>query len=270
MSEDQGDDLMEMVQRSRRFTEELLRENERLRLQVVQAESEKLHLQNRLESDVSALGIENAQLQRRIEHLAKRFEEAEAENRDFALRYVRVAHENEGLANLYVASCRLHSTLDPEDVTRIVGEILVELVGAEEFAVLLVDERADALVPLHVEGSLPDSALRMAVGEGFVGRAVRDGQAAYDEQGQGDRPLAVVPLLISGRAVGAVVITKMLKHRTGFDSVARELLGLLSGHAATALISSRLHSSVDRKLRTTSGFLELMKDQAAAAARPPA
>ena len=262
-----GEELMEMVRRGRRFTEELLGENERLRFQLVQGESERLSLQNRLESEVSTMGVENAQLRRRVEHLEKRFEEVEAENRDFALRYVQVAHENEGLAHLYVASCRLHSTLEPEDVTGIISEILVELVGAEEFAILLLDERTNELVPFHVEGPAAAYPARIAIGEGPIGRAVRDGQPAYDEQGQGDRPLAVVPLLIKGQPVGAVVISRMLKHRSGFDNVARELLGLLSGHAATALMSSRLYSATDRKLRTIEGFLDLIKGQARAGAR---
>lgn len=264
-----GEELMEMVRRGRRFTEELLGENERLRFQVVQGESEKLLLQNRLETEVSAMNIENAQLRRRLEHLEKRFEETEAENRDFALRYVKVAHENEGLASLYVASCRLHSTLEPDEVTAIISEIVVELVGAEEFALLLADERTDELVPLCIEGPADTYPDRLPIGEGTIGRAVRDGQPFYDDQGQPGRPLAVVPLLIKGHAVGALVITRMLKHRAGFDGVARELLGLLSGHAATALISSRLYSATDRKLRTISGFLEMIKRQAGAGHAPP-
>lgn len=260
-----GEELMEMMRRSRRFTEELLSENERIRLQVVQGESEKLQLQNRLETDTSTLRVENVQLKRHVEHLEKRFEETEAENRSFALRYVQVAQENEGLANLYVASCRLHSTLEPEEVTDIICEILVELVGAEEFGILLVDERTSELLPVRLEGSAGDYPARIVVGEGAIGRPVRDGQASYDELGQGGRPLAVVPLQIKGHSVGAIVILKMLRHRVGFDAVARELLGLLSGHAATALMSSRLYSTVDRKLRTVEGFLDMIKGQAQAA-----
>lgn len=264
-----GEELMEMMRRSRRFTEDLLSENERLRFQIVQGESERLELQHRLESEASRLGMENAQLKCQVAHLEERFADVEAENQSFAARYVQVAHENEGLANLYIASSRLHSTLEPEEVTEVICEILVELVGSEEFGILLVDERTNELRPIRIEGSAQEYPARVAVGDGPIGRPVRDGQPAYDhdEPVQAGRPLAVVPLQIKGQAVGAIVIMKMLKHRPGFDPVARELLGLLSGHAATALMSSRLYSAVDRKLRTVEGFLDMIKGQAQAAPR---
>jgi hypothetical protein len=262
-----GEELMEMMRRNRRFTEDILSENERLRLQIVQGESERLQLQIRLESEAARLGMENAQLKRHTDHLEKRFSEVEAENQGFAARYVQVAQENEGLANLYVASSRLHSTLEPDEVTEIICEILVELVGAEEFGIFLLDERTSTLTPIRVEGPVDDYPARVVVGEGPIGRPVRDGQSAYDERGQEGRPLAVVPLLIKGHAVGAIVIMKMLRHRSGFDAVARELLGLLCGHAATALMCSRLYSAVDRKLRTVEGFLDMIKGQAQGAPR---
>jgi hypothetical protein len=262
-----GEELMDMMRRSRRFTEDLLSENERLRFQIVQGESERLEIQNRLENEATRLGLENAQLKRQVSHIEKRFQDVEAENQGFAARYVQVAQENEGLANLYVASSRLHSTLEPEEVTDVICEILVELVGSEEFGILLVDERTNELMPIRVEGSAHDYPARVAVGDGPIGRPVRDCQPAYDEPVQAGRPLAVIPLQIKGHAVGAIVIMKMLKHRSGFDPVARELLGLLSAHAATALMSSRLYSTVDRKLRTVESFLDMIKGRAQAAPR---
>jgi GAF domain-containing protein len=219
------------------------------------------HLRSRLH-EVEA---EKARLQSRIDELEARCQTVEAENDDYAVRYVQVANENEGLASLWVASCRLHSTLEPDEVTDIVSEILIELVGAEEFGILLADTRTNELTAVRVEGSVEHYPERVILGEGPIGIAVRDGGAAYDEQGAPGRPLAVVPLLIQGNPVGAIVITRMLKHRCGFDAVARELLGLLSGHAATALMSSRLYSATDRKLHTIEGFLELIKGQARAA-----
>jgi len=208
--------------------------------------------------------LELEHLRSRIAELEHRCQAAEAENQDFAVRYVQVANENEALASLWVASCRLHSTLEPDEVTDIITEILIELVGAEEFGILLADTRTNEITPVRVEGSAEHYPARVVPGEGPIGMAVRDGRAAFDEEGQPGRPLAVVPLVIQGDAVGAIVITRMLQHRCGFDAVARELLGLLSGHAATALMSSRLYSATDRKVRTIEGFLELIKGHARA------
>jgi nitrate/nitrite-specific signal transduction histidine kinase len=254
-----GEELVETLRRGRRFAEELLTENERLRFQIVKVESEKLQLQNSLEGEAARTGQESAQLRRRVEHLERRFEEVEKENHDFARRYSEVSHENESLANLYVASYRLHSTLDPAEVVEIICEILVELVGAEDFGILLMDERSNELSPIRVEGPLQAYPPHILMGRGPIGATVAEGRPYYREAAAAGEPLAVIPLQIKGHSVGALVITRLLHGRTQFDGVAKELLGLLAGHAATALMSSRLYSSVDRKLKTIEGFMELIK-----------
>jgi hypothetical protein len=262
-----GEELLDVLRRGRQFTEELLGENERLRYQVVKGESENLQMRNTLESEATRSGQENGQLRRRVEHLERRFEEVEAENRDFARRYSEITAENENLANLYVASYRLHSTLDPAEVMEIICEILVELVGAEDFGILLLDERTNELTPVRVEGPLEAYGPHMLVGQGVIGLSVRDGRPSYHEAPGPGAPLAVVPLQIKGHSVGALVITRMLHARTRFDGIAQELLGLLAGHAATALMSSRLYAAADRKLKTIEGFMDMIKPRPPAAAR---
>lgn len=259
-----GEELLEMLRRGRAFTEGLLGENERLRYQVVRHESEKIQLQNALETGGAAAVRDNELLRHRIAHLEQRFQEVEAESRDFASRYAEVCAENENLAYLYVASHRLHSTLEPSEVTEIIVEIMIDLVGADEFGLLLVDERTNELTPIRVEGSLTSYPAHMHVGEGAWGAAVRDGLAHYEERPEPGAPVAVIPLQIKGHSVGAIVITRMLHGKVHFDALTKELLGLLAGHAATALMSSRLYSAVDRKLRTIESFMDLIKVQAPA------
>jgi hypothetical protein len=149
----------------------------------------------------------------------------------------------------------------------IICEILVELVGAEEFGILLMDERNNELSPVRVEGPVAAYPAHILMGKGPIGAAVSDGRAYYNEGKAEGEPLAVIPLQIKGHSVGALVITRLLHSRTHFDGVAKELLGLLAGHAATSLMSSRLYSNVDRKLRTIEGFMELMKPRPSTAAR---
>ena len=254
-----GEELLDILQRGRRFTEDLLAENERLRFQMVDVESELLKARNALANATVHSAEEATQLRARLEHLEKRYAEAAAENQDFAQRYSEVSHENESLANLYVASHRLHSTLDPKEVTEIICEIMVELVGAEDFGILLVDERTNELAPIRVEGPLQPYPPHILIGKGVIGMAVARGTSHYDESAPEGAPLAVIPLQIKGHSVGALVIVKLLHGKRRFDAIAKELLSLLAGHAATALVSSRLYSSVDRKLRTIESFLELLK-----------
>jgi hypothetical protein len=253
-----GQELLDALQRGRRFTEEILKENERLRLQIVRGESERIQLENKLKG-FSGLETENAALQQRIEHLTVRFVEVEAENHDFANRYAEISEVNENLANLYVATHRLHSTLDPSDVTEIICEIMVELVGAEDFGLLLLDERTNELSLARIEGPATHYPPHILVGEGLIGRVVRECRPRYVEPADAAEPLAVVPLQIKGHGVGAIVVSKLLHGRTRLSGLAKELLALLAGHAASALTASRLYSSVDRKLRTIESFMEMMK-----------
>jgi hypothetical protein len=263
----QGEELLEVLRRGRRFSEQLLAENERLRLQIVKGESERLQQKSTVEVEKAALEHENGQLRRRIEHLESRFGAVEAENHDFATRYADITEENENLAHLYVATYRLHSTLEPSEVTEIVCEILIELVGAEEFGILLLDERSNELALARLEGPASLFPPHILFGEGLIGTTVRQGRPYYEEPAVDGKPLAIVPLQIKGHGVGAIVVGKLLHARTRLNPLAKELLSLLAGHAATALVSSRLYSSVDRKLRTIEGFMELMKQPRAQGAR---
>ncbi|MFI5007453.1 MAG: diguanylate phosphodiesterase, partial [Solirubrobacterales bacterium] len=113
-----GQDFLHIVTKAKEFTEELLKENERLRFKIVALESV---------GGVPASSEDRSkELQRRIRELEERLAEVEAryrkvedENKEFADRYIEIEEQNNNLANLYVASYQLHSTLDYKEVIRI-------------------------------------------------------------------------------------------------------------------------------------------------------
>ncbi len=258
-----GEELLEMMRKSREFTDQLMKENERLRLKNVQLEKELLDLRGKAQdAKVDALLQENAALSEKLAHLEKRFSEIEEENQDFASKYVEITQQNESLANLYVASHQLHSTLDPQEVMGIVSEILVNLVGAEEFAIFVVDKTTKEVTPVAGEGIFP----RLASGElvweeGILEQVVKTGEAFFHDGRTYllEAPLACVPLKIKQEVVGAVAIFKLLVQKEGFTPMDSEILNLLAGHAATAVASSRLYADAERKLKTIEGFIELMR-----------
>ena len=71
------------------------------------------------------------------DQLKSRLAEAESDLQETTDRMVEVEHQRGRLMGLYVATCELHETLDLEEVKRTVGEIAVELLGADSFALLL-------------------------------------------------------------------------------------------------------------------------------------
>src|SRR5438552_8562589 len=128
-----SEELQEMFQKSKAFAQELMAENQRLRYRVVQLEKECMEQPGKLTAESGQLREENRRLAQQVAFLEKKFAEIEEENKDFANRFVEVETQNENLLNLYVASFQLHSTLDQAEVLQCVKEILINLVGTEEF-----------------------------------------------------------------------------------------------------------------------------------------
>jgi nitrate/nitrite-specific signal transduction histidine kinase len=258
-----SEELLDILRKGRTFAEELLRENERLRLRILQLENERMDATSgEAAAELDRLRVENGRLRDRLASFESRYTAVETENQDFARRFVEVEQQNEALANLYVASYQLHSTLDPSEVTQSITDIVVGLIGASEFAVLLVDEESNELVLTtgeSVEGRFAGE--RSKVGEGLEGRVAESRQAYFGAAGSDDAEVACVPLMLKGECVGVIGIYRMLSQkRGGFTPIDHELLNLLAGQAATALVSSRLYAAQDRRLKTMEGFIKLLKE----------
>jgi len=249
-----------MLRKGRAFTEELMSENERLRYRVVQLEAERMNPSDLLLREVDRLRLENAQMAHKLEFLDSKFQEVEAENKDFAQRYVEVEEQNESLANLYVASHRLHSTLDSAEVIECIKEILLNMIGSEDFGLFVVDDETGELIRSGYEGETAagDEKARLALGQGLEGVVALGGEPIFGEL-TGEGPCACVPLKIKDRIVGVIAIYSLLSHKRGLSVLDHKLLELLAGHAASALISSKLYSMADRKLRTIEGFMSLLR-----------
>jgi nitrate/nitrite-specific signal transduction histidine kinase len=255
-----SEELVDMLRKGRQFTEELMSENERLRYRVVQLEAEKMSPSATLTKELERLRIENGHMAQKLEFLDGKFQQVEAENKDFAQRYVEVEEQNESLANLYVASHRLHSTLDSSEVVECIKEILLNMIGSEDFGLFVVDDETGALVRSGYEGETaggPEKA-NIVPGEGLEGVVALGGEPFFGESGV-EEPRACVPLKIKDRVVGLIVIYTLLSHKKGLSVLDHKLLELLAGHAASALISSKLYSMTDRKLRTIEGFMSLLR-----------
>ncbi len=261
---ERGEEFLEVFRKGQEFTQELLRENERLRYRVVQLEeASKVH-----PPEGEAVPAEYAAklhlYETRLGELEGRLGQIEEENRDFAQRYLEVEDENNKLANLYVASFQLHSTLDFDEVVHIILEIVINLIGAEEFGILLLDAKTGALIPTASEGIETEVIPTARLGEGEVGKSVLTGDNFINGDPSSrpadllENPLVVIPLRIKEQPIGAITIYRLLQQKKSFTAVDHELFTLLAGHAATAIFSSRLYSESRRKLSTYKNFVDLL------------
>jgi len=265
MSEEQkAEKFLELFNKGKEFTEELLRENQRLRYRLAAVETDH---EGKSSEEVTRLREQIAQLSDENRRIQQRFREVEEENKDFANRYIEIEEQNNNLANLYVASYQLHSTLDFREVIQIVQEIVINLVGAESFAILLLDEKTNELKVIASEGEdvMPGiNQISIRLGEGILGQVARTGESYYinqDVEGGAvaiDKPLAAVPLKIKEHVIGLIVIYRLLQQKDSFSAVDYELFSLLAAHAATAIFSSKLYSQSERKLNTIQSFLDLL------------
>ncbi len=269
------EDFMNVFKKGEEFTHELLKQNETLRFKIAQLEGgtpqsdpvSGTHL-NTLEQRLQTLEEEN-------KSLLDKFRVVEEENKDFANRYIEVEAENNNLANLYVASYQLHSTLDFSESLKIILEIVMNLIGAEEFSIMMLDEKTNELSIVAQEGMGPEARATVRLGQGIIGVSAKSGEAYYRQGNPSElsgvdyeHPLICIPLKIKEHVIGVIAIYKLLIQKQELTAVDYELFSMLAGHAATAVFSSQLYSQSERKLSTIQSFLDLLKDNAGAERTP--
>jgi transcriptional regulator with GAF, ATPase, and Fis domain len=260
-----AEEFLQLFKKGAEFTQELLKENERLRYRVLELEQlgpSHLALHGSGSSGNDDLLVRNRVLEQEKADILARIQQIESENADFALRYVEVEQENNNLANLYIASYQLHSTLDFQEVLQIIIEITINLIGAEEFALMLLDDKSGELQPVAAEGIELADIAPIPAGEGIVGKAAVSGEDYFAMQPPSIatflQPLVCIPLKIKDDVIGVLVITKLLQQKISFAPVDYELFTLLAAHAATAIFAARLYTAAERKLTTIQGFLDLL------------
>ena len=248
--------------RGAEFTEELLHENERLRYRVMELEQRAAPPeQEAIEPVLEGLGADQlrarvARLERERDEILRRVRGVEQLNQDYLSRYQEIERENNNLANLYVASHQLHSTLDLREVTQIIVEILLNFIGAKTFAIQLLDEDRGILRTLASEGveraQVPERSVRSVAqgGVDIVGDVVRSGRPHFSPDPLAprkiaDTPVVGVPLKIGERVVGLISVWELLAQKSGLVDVDFELFKLLGDHAGSALQAAKLNAELE-------------------------
>jgi nitrate/nitrite-specific signal transduction histidine kinase len=259
-----AEELVALFSRGAEFTKQLLKENERLRGSLSAVEDRQNYAaQDNLEWEKlrEELLARITGLESEKQDVMDRLRAVEEENRQFAVRYLEIEEENNNLANLYVASYQLHSTLDLSEVLKTIIEIVINLIGAEVFAVYVLDEKTNQLSPVASEGKALPAFPRVPLGSGVVGESVESGETACGDAVPSDdlaRPIVCIPLRIEERPIGAIAIFKLLAQKDRFAPLDHELFALLAGHAATSIFAAQLYGQSERKLNTIQGFIDLL------------
>ncbi|MFN7975322.1 MAG: GAF domain-containing protein [Acidobacteriota bacterium] len=253
---------------ARRFADELVRENARLKGELSRATERERDLSRELKTTLSGWrktasfkGLERRkrELERQVEAIEARHRDVERENRDFSDRFFDVEGINNRVATVYFASLRLHGSVDPQVVVRTCVEIVVNLLGVQSFGLYLADPAAGSLRRIAFDGQPARRRGDMDLWDGPAGDAARGRHLVLRPR---DVPYAYVPLAIEERLVGMLLVDALLSHREpSFSDGDVEIIELLSTHFAAALASSilRAQGSMD-----VDAFVALLRESIAA------
>lgn len=272
-----GSYFRKVLEDSQRCALELLERNNELRALVVRLQVQEQHLQGQVDA-LQAAGEQVRQLKGRLleaerENQTLREELAQArsaieqhareqerlhlmltrvgqDDRRYGEELAQLQQQANSLANLYVASYSLHSTLDRSRLIEATKEIVANLIGSEEMAFFAVDGRRGRLRLLDAAGLDPERYRELPLDGGLIARAVRGGRPLV--VGPGDRPAdgeegltAVVPLRVEEKVVAAIAIFRLLPQKSGLADLDRELIDLLASQAGMALHCADLHARLE-------------------------
>jgi hypothetical protein len=256
--------IQQFFRKGAQFTEELLKENERLRDRIADLELENSKLRAHLASDEAIRDLlrKIEDLEREKQDLVNRSARAEAVKANYTQMYEEVEGELANFANLYVATAQLHSARSVRGVLRALKELLAQLLGAAAFAVYFVSDDGADLVAIASEGVDAADVARMPANNGPIGRAFTTGELTFDSSRDISKvsitdPAALIPLQIDGRVHGVIAIFGTLPQKTEFVTIDRELFKLLGAQAAPALINARIFTDAGRKVPGLQAFVDL-------------
>jgi predicted O-linked N-acetylglucosamine transferase (SPINDLY family) len=228
-----------------RSIDALVAANETLRAGEAALRAEKL----RFEEAVVQLREELAAAGRRYAALEQQLQEAEEESHRFSQDYLHVEQQNQNLANLYVASYRLHGTVDRGELMLALQEIVANLVGSEEMGVFELSETGRTLRLVGSLGLDRERYRELPADRGLIGQALRSGQTYVgglepaEGRSEGEEHLtACIPLFVEERPLGVIAIFRLLSHKPEIEDIDRELFELLAAQASVALYCTRLHA----------------------------
>jgi phosphoserine phosphatase RsbU/P len=180
--------------------------------------------------------------------------------------------ERDVLATLFKLGREVTAELDFDDLLRMIPRLIASLIDFQAFAVYLLDEKKSELRVAYSVGYPPESsALRLRVGEGLVGTAVRDAcpllvndvlaDPRYVEAVPGTGSELVVPLRRKGCVLGALNILN--QHRDRFTERDVAVLTQFAAHVAVALENARLFEREREHGATLTALADIAREVAA-------
>ena len=187
-----------------------------------------------LQSELAQLHEDRALLKSEVARLERHVSELAIE--------VATADEKVGdLQKLLLTAQRLNACADRAAVLDALRDIVITVMGADDFVILALDDDGSTLWPVVGFGPTGSGCGPLLATDDLVATTMRTGKrviaAGRHEAGGAARSEAVacVPLSAGPQMLGLLVLFSLLAHRSELRGVDFDLLDFLSAHAATAL-----------------------------------
>jgi GAF domain-containing protein len=180
-----------------------------------------------LHEDRARLKSEVARLERHVSELAIELATADEKVGD--------------LQKLILAAQRLDACADRAAVLEALRDIVITVIGSDDFVILAMDDDGCTLWPILGVGQSGAACGPLLVTDDLVATAFRSGRRVIaPPRGASGGParadtVACVPLTSGSRKVGMLVLFTLLAHRAELRRNDVDVLDFLSAHAATAL-----------------------------------
>jgi phosphoserine phosphatase RsbU/P len=183
---------------------------------------------------------------------------------------VRTLGATELLTLLLEVSEQITSTLDLDELMKRIAELVKRVIDYEVFAILLLNEKTQQLRVRSSIGHPEETVrnLRIKVGDGIVGRAVREQRSILANDVHNDSTYIVsaptvkselaIPLILKKRVIG--VMDLGAPSTDFFTDQHVNLLELLAGRMAMAIENARLYRRSVRQARTLQLLNEISRE----------
>ena len=177
------------------------------------------------------------------ERLRAQAEQLLASTRSMSVMLLAAESHANRLLKLVVAARRLIEARDGRDALAALSEVVVAVVGSEDFVVYGLRPDSGTLVPLTGVGPAYTHALIEGEGPREIVGWLSDRQHALRPAPGavrlGEREIAAcIPLTILDRVVGAIAIHSLLPHRGPLDAGDDDVLAFIGTFAPTAVLAA--------------------------------
>jgi hypothetical protein len=217
---------------TRALIEDLLESNRRLGLTISVLGQER---DDASREDMSDLNKRSVRWRQEQESVLEMLGTIDRDYKRFEDQFHDVERQNANLATLYAAGHALHTNFSRDSVLAAIQEIVINLVGSEEFAIVAADEQ---LTPLASFGMNHDKLRGLTRGSGIIGRAYAEARTLALPHGMptdATRVRVCIPLVLGERVDGFVLIFGFLPQKDDLSTLDHELFGLVGTQAAAAL-----------------------------------